>query len=146
MIDTSALIAVERHASSRRVSSRAWSDLLGPAATEPSVLPAIVVAEVLVGVHLANSAARAALRRARIDALTTRFPVMPFDADVAAIWAELVAKLTRSKGALIPANDLAVAATALHLGFPVPVGPDDEKHFRRVDGLAVKTLGAIGDQ
>ena len=142
MIDTSALIAVERHASSRRVSSRAWSDLLGPAATEPSVLPAIVVAEVLVGVHLANSAARAALRRARIDALTTRFPVMPFDADVAAIWAELVAKLTR-EGTLIPANDLAVAATALHLGFSVLVGPDDEKHFRRVDGLDVKTLNEL---
>ena len=145
MIDTSALIAVERQASSHGMSSRTWSDLLGPAAMEPSVLPAIVVAEVLVGVHLANSPARAALRRARIDALTTRFPVIPFDAGVAAIWAELVAKLTR-KGALIPANDLAVAATALHLGFPVLVGPDDEKHFRRVDGLAVKTLGAIGDQ
>ena len=34
--------------------------------------------------------------------------------------------------ALIPSNDLAVAATAQHLGFGVLVGPLDEHHFRRV--------------
>ena len=44
------------------------------------------------------------------------------------------------RGQLIPSNDLAVAATAQHLGFGVLVGPSDEHHFRRVSGLRVETL------
>jgi predicted nucleic acid-binding protein len=44
---------------------------------------------------------------------------------------------------LIPANDLAVAATALHLEYGVLVGPEDEAHFRRVDGLRVVVTGTI---
>ena len=54
-------------------------------------------------------------------------------------WAELFATLSR-RGRLIPANDLAVAATALHLGFGVLVGPQDEAHFRSVPGLRVERL------
>ena len=66
----------------------------------PAALPAIVCAELLVGVHLARGAARAASRRAKI----------------------------------------AVAATALQLGFGVVVGPQDEAHFRSVPGLRVERL------
>ena len=44
------------------------------------------------------------------------------------------------RGELIPANDLAVAATARHLGFSVLVGPSDEAHFRRVPDLDVRAL------
>ncbi len=47
---------------------------------------------------------------------------------------------TSRQGRLIPANDLAVAATAFHLGYGVLVGPRDEAHFRRVQGLHVVTL------
>ena len=54
-------------------------------------------------------------------------------------WAELFTTLSRA-GHLIPANDLAVAATALHLGFGVVVGPQDEAHFRSVPGLRVERL------
>lgn len=36
---------------------------------------------------------------------------------------------------MIPANDLAVAATALQLGFGVLIGPKNERHFRRIKGL-----------
>jgi predicted nucleic acid-binding protein len=43
-------------------------------------------------------------------------------------------------GRLIPANDLAVAATAIELGFGVLVGPHDEAHFRQVPGLRVVVL------
>jgi predicted nucleic acid-binding protein len=43
-------------------------------------------------------------------------------------------------GRLIPSNDLAVAATALDLGFGVLVGPTDEAHFRAVPGLRVVAL------
>ena len=51
----------------------------------------------------------------------------------------LFAQLSRS-GRLIPASDLTVAATATHLGFPVLVGPSDERHFRTVDGPFVEVL------
>lgn len=44
------------------------------------------------------------------------------------------------RGNRIPANDLAVAATATYLGFGVLVGPADEQHFHRVEGLHVVAL------
>lgn len=65
--------------------------------------------------------------------------MIDFGADVAAVWADLFAALER-QGNRTPANDLAVAATALFLGFSVLVGPQDEEHFRRVDGITVETL------
>jgi len=51
VIDTSALVAVER-------SSNTWDEVLSPAAEEPVVLPAIVYAELLVGVRLADTPMR----------------------------------------------------------------------------------------
>ncbi len=132
VIDTSALVAVER-------SSGAWEDTLSALGDEPSALPAIVYAELLAGVRLADSPARGAARRAKIDALVSRVPIVEFGPAVAERWADLFATLTR-QGRLIPANDLAVAATAIHLGFGVLVGPRDETHFRAVPGLRVETV------
>lgn len=140
VVDTSALVAAERR---RETSSSGdpltWKGLLGRLADDSAVLPAAAYAELLVGVHLAGSARRAAARRARVDALAARVPIVDFDAAIARRWARLFADLRRT-GELIPANDLAVAATALHLGFGVLVGPSGEKHFRRVSGLRVEPL------
>ena len=83
--------------------------------------------------------ARAASRRAKIDALVARVPIVEFDSELAERWADLFATLTQ-QGRLIPSNDLAVAATAIHLGFGVLVGPRDEAHFRTVPGLRVETV------
>jgi predicted nucleic acid-binding protein len=132
VIDTSALVALER-------SGGSWSDRL-PADEQASV-PAIVYAELLVGVHLADHPRRAAGRRAKIEALLSVAPVVEFGPAVAERWADLYARLSRD-GRLIPANDLAVAATALELGFGVLVGPRDEAHFRQVPGLRVVALSA----
>lgn len=132
VIDTSALAALERAASG-------WEDALVTIGDEPAVLPAIVYAELLVGVRLADTPARAAQRRGKIDALIARVPIVDFGPEVAERWAELFATLQRA-GRLLPANDLAVAATALHLGFGVLVGPQDEAHFREVPALRVETL------
>jgi predicted nucleic acid-binding protein len=103
------------------------------------MLPAIVYAELLVGVRLADTPTRAASRRAKIGALLTRVPIVLFGPEIAERWADLFATLSR-EGRLIPANDLAVAATAFHLGFGALVGPDDEAHFRRVSGLRVEAF------
>lgn len=140
VVDTSALVAAERRRESDASGTPlTWNSLLGRLADESAVLPAAVYAELLVGTHLASNEAQAAARRARIDALVARIPVIDFNASIARHWARAFAQLRRS-GEPIPANDLAVAATALHLDFPVLVGPSGEAHFRRVAGLVVEQL------
>lgn len=133
VIDTSALVTAERR-------EGALVEAFAGVGEEVVALPAIVYAELLAGVRLADTAARAAARRAKIDALTHRVPVVPFGPAVAERWAEIFAALQRA-GTPIPSNDLAVAATALELGFGVLVGPGDEAHFRRVAGLRVERIG-----
>jgi predicted nucleic acid-binding protein len=134
VIDTSALVAVER-------AGAAWEAAIGTFGAEPAVVPAVVYAELMVGVRLADTAARAERRRARIEGLMSRCPVIDFGADIADVWADLFSKLSRS-GTLIPSNDLAVAATAVHLGFGVVIGPRDERHFRRIEGLRCEVITA----
>ena len=132
VIDTSALAAAERAGAD-------WREALAPLGHETVVLPAIVYAELRVGVELADSPSRAHARRTKIQALVARVPLILFDQDVADRWAELYAVLLR-RGSLIPANDLTVASTALQLGFGVLVGERDEAHFRRVPDLRVEPL------
>ena len=133
VIDTSAVVALER-------AGGALERVMDVAGDEPIALPAATYAELLAGVLLADTPVRAARRRAKIDALVARVPVVEFGADAAERWAEVFSVLHR-EGRLIPSNDLAVAATALHLGFGVLVGPGGEGHFARVEGLRVELLG-----
>ena len=132
VLDTSALIALERSG----ISPGAALGVLGD---EHPVLPAIVYAELLVGVHLADTPSRSARRRARVDALVALCSIVEFDSAIAERWAESFATLSRA-GRMIPANDLAVAATALHLDYGVLVGPNDEAHYRRIEGLRCERL------
>jgi len=132
VIDTSALVALDR-------AGKDWADALGELGDEPAVVPAIVYAELLVGVHLADTPARAANRRARVDTFVAYCPIVDFVPAIGEKWAELFADLSR-RGQLIPSNDLTVAATALYLGFGVLVGPRDEAHYRRVPGLRCERL------
>lgn len=131
LIDTSALVEVER--------SRGSLPLQRPG--ETVAVPAIVVAELLVGVRMADTPGRAAARQSKVESLLDRVTVVPFDRFVAERWADLFADLRR-RGALIPSNDLCVAATAMHLDFGVLVGPGDEDHFRRIPNLRVEVLGS----
>jgi tRNA(fMet)-specific endonuclease VapC len=140
VIDTSALVAID-HSAAGGVSGEALARLAASVGGEETAMPAVVYAELLVGVELADSPKRAAARRARIEALVAHAPIVEFDAAIAPVWARLFATLSRA-GHAIPANDLTVAATALHLGYGVLVGPTDEQHFRRIEGLRVETLGS----
>jgi len=135
ILDTSALVAWERAAGSGR------SGALDPG--EELVLPAIVWAEALAGVRLAGTPQRAAQRLARLEAIRSVTGVEPFDSRMATHYADIFAELQR-QGALIPQNDIQVAATARSLGFAVLAGPNDESHFRRVEGLVVKVFEATG--
>lgn len=132
VLDTSALAASER-------AGPDWLETLAELGRENVVLPAIVYAELRVGVQLAETPARAAARGAKIDALLARVPLVEFGKAIGERWAELFALLSRA-GAPIPSNDLAVAATALELEFGVVVSERDEAHFRRVPDLRVELL------
>lgn len=140
VVDTSALVAIERSRTSTDV-LEPWRALLERVGTTPIVLPSIVYAELMVGVELADTDERAHARQTRVDALADRLQVADFDAGCARVWARLFAEQSL-KGQRIPSNDLAVAATALHLGFGVLVGPADERHFRAVEGLEVVVMEA----
>ncbi len=132
VLDTSALIQLER------------ALFAGQPQAIPSdeevVVPAVAWAEALIGVRMADSAARAARRRAHLEAIRLRTGIEPFTAEAAEHYADIYAELS-AQGTLIPQNDMAVAATARALSFGVMVGPDDEAHFRRVADIQVAVIG-----
>jgi tRNA(fMet)-specific endonuclease VapC len=132
VIDTSAAVAVERAGAD-------WPRLIESYAHEQVALPAIVYAELLVGVALADTPKRARQRRQGLDVLAESVDMVAFGPAIAERWAAIFADLSRS-GRSIPSNDMAVAATALHLGYGVLVGPTDEAHFRAVSRLRVEVL------
>ena len=131
ILDTSALIAWERADNAGQT--------LALDSGEELIMPAVVWAEALAGVRLADSAARAARRMSRLEALRRVMGIEPFTAETAEHHADIFAELTQS-GTMIPQNDIAVAATARCLGCGVLVGPRDEAHFRRIAELEVRVL------
>jgi predicted nucleic acid-binding protein len=132
ILDTSALVALER------------AQIAGGAVTldpgEVYVLPAIVWAELLIGVRMAANAQRAAQRLARLEAIRRVTGIEPFNPEIAEHYADIFFELSEI-GHLIPQNDIAVAATARALRFDVLVGPKDEAHFRQVPGLTARVFG-----
>jgi len=137
VIDTSALVEVERGLQINL--EQEWQRRLQSLAAEPVVVPPIVLAEMRAGAALADTPAREAARRARIEAMLAHVPLADFDAATAETWGGLFAELSR-QGSLIPANDLTVAGAARRLGYGVLVGAADERHFRKVPGLRVEIL------
>lgn len=132
MIDTSALVAIERQ-------DMDISKALAAYGKESVAVPMIVWAELLVGVRLSENAQVAAGRRARLEQIRLHVPLIEFNAMIAEQYADIFAECLRS-GHMIPQNDIAVAATARCHNFSVLVGSQDEAHFRRVRGLNVVTL------
>lgn len=134
VIDTSALIALERAGSNWEMAIRRHGD-------EAVALPAIVYGELLVGVALARNRKQADRRRDRIETLRAVTGIAEFDEAIAREWADLFGLLSR-RGRMIPSNDLAVAATARYLGYGVLVGPEDERLFHEVPKLTVVPVTA----
>lgn len=130
VLDTSALVAFER-------ADRDWDSLLVEYGRDGVAIPAIVLAELRVGALLAEHGQ--CVKAAKIDALLEHATLVEFGREIAELWADVFAALRR-RGHGIPANDIAVAATAMHLGTAVVVGDEDEKHFRRIPGLQIDVL------
>lgn len=127
LIDTSALIAVER-------SQEAPAALFASVGDQPAYLASISAAELLHGVHRAESALRRERRGRFVEAVFSLLPVLPFDLEVARTHARLWADLSR-QGQQIGAHDLLIAATALFHGLDLLAG--NAREFERVDGLGL---------
>lgn len=102
IVDTGVLVNAER----------GKLDLLTVAPRDAdAVIPAVVVAEFVMGVHMADSERRRGTRQAFLDLALRVFPVEDYTAAVAAHHGELLAHVRRS-GRQRGAHDLIIAATA----------------------------------
>lgn len=127
LIDASVLIAAER-------GTLDIEAVLEKHRETEFALSSVTAAELLHGVHRANTAPQKVRREAYVEALLTRFPVVAFDLVAARsharIWAGLAAK-----GIAVGAHDLVIAATAISRG--MEVATRDERSFPRIPGLSL---------
>jgi len=100
-------------------------------------LSVITVAELLHGVHRADSTRRRLKRSSYVEKVIELFPIYVFDISIARIYAELWSDLSK-KGIQIGAHDLIIGSTALTLGFSVATV--NTRHFQRIEGLKIEML------
>jgi predicted nucleic acid-binding protein len=130
ILDTSVLIEAERREFDiDKFTEHREEEIFG--------LSVITVAELLHGVHRADSTKRRLKRSAYVEKVIESFPIYKFDISIARIYAELWSDL-RSKGIQIGAHDLIIGATALSFGFSVATL--NIKHYERIEGLKIESL------
>ena len=130
ILDTSVLIEAERREFDiDKFTEHREEEIFG--------LSVITAAELLHGVHRADSTKRRLKRSAYVEKVIESFPIYKFDISIARIYAELWSDL-RSKGIQIGAHDLIIGATALSYGFSVAT--HNIRHFERIEGLKIESL------
>jgi len=78
----------------------------------------------------------------RVEALLSRIPVLPLEGPADDFYGQIRKSLERS-GALIGANNMLIAAHALTLDATLVT--DNEREFRRVDGLKMENWLRVSD-
>jgi tRNA(fMet)-specific endonuclease VapC len=127
LIDSAVLIALERERLSLdKIATDLSEHLLA--------MSAVTASELLHGVHRAQDVQIRQKRSKFVEYLLNLFPVIAVDLEVARVHAELWATL-QSRGEMIGAHDLLIAATARALDYGVVTLNLDE--FQRVPGLNV---------
>ena len=130
IFDTSFLIQAERRESEiSQFSKNREEEVFG--------ISVITAAELLYGVHRADSTKRRLKRSAYVEKVIELFPIYNFEITTARIYSELWADLSK-KGIQIGAHDLIIGSTALSLGFSVATC--NLRHFERIEGLKIETL------
>jgi tRNA(fMet)-specific endonuclease VapC len=94
-------------------------------------VPSVVLGELQYG---ARRTAQVVTNLARIDELAGSVPVLACSATTARYYAQIKESL-RSKGRLIPENDIWVAAVAQEHGLPLATR---DRHFKEVSGLKIE--------
>ena len=131
LIDSSVLITVERRGLSA-------ADVRGLIPGQGLAIASITAFELLVGIHLADTAERRERRRVYVETILHMLAVIPFDLRVARTHAAVAARLQSTRRS-VGANDMLVAATAL--AYECPVVTDNIREFERVQGLTVLAPG-----
>ena len=128
ILDTSVLIALERgaHGSEKLAAGRE---------REPFGISVITVAELLHGVHRADTEKRRLTRSAFVEKIIQSFPVYPFDLNASRIYARVWANLAK-KGMTVGAHDLMIASTAIALGFSVVTA--DVRDYGKVKEVTIE--------
>jgi len=103
---------------------------------EEFYLSVISASELLHGVCRAVQPDTRSRRSAFVEAILTRFPVIPIDLSTARMHAQLWAELS-AQGTMIGLHDSWLAATCLAHGLTMVTGNLEE--FKRVPGLVVET-------
>ena len=127
LVDSSVLIAAERGLLDIESVAKKHGRL-------EVALSAITASELLHGVHRAPTEARRTRRLTYVEALLSRFPIIPFDLVCARIHARLSSDLA-SRGVSVGAHDLLIAATAVARDLEVVTR--DERSFPRIPGLSL---------
>ncbi len=130
ILDTSVLITAERQRDTFRFSQ--WADY------GPAYISVISAAELLVGVHKANTPERRTRRAAFVEGLLSHLSVLEFDLDTARTYAEMLATLPKS--VTIDTHDMLIAATAVQHGYPVLTA--NVVDFSRIPGVTVVVFKA----
>jgi predicted nucleic acid-binding protein len=103
--------------------------------SEGLAISAVTLGELLTGVHRSSDRTQ---REAALQGFLRRVTVLPFGEDTAARWGAENARLL-SAGERIAEFDLAIAATALE--HDLVLLTENRKHYDRVAGLALRSLG-----
>ena len=131
IFDTSVLIALER-------GNLDVDRLIHGREQEPFGISVVSAAELLHGVHRADTQMRRIRRASYVEKVLERFTPYPFDLTAARIYAESWATLLK-KGVQIGAHDLMIAATAMSLGFSVATL--DLRDYGKIEGLSLEPVG-----
>ncbi len=132
ILDTSVLVQAERQALKMGEWIRGREE-------ETFGISVITVAELLHGVHRADSEKRRVTRSAYVEKVIELFPIYSLDVSIARIYAAVWADLSR-KGIQIGAHDLMIGSTALSLGFSV--ASFNARHFEKIEGLKIEMFPA----
>jgi len=126
MVDTNVFIRFEK--SGKPIDFSSWES------AQKVYISAVIVSELLMGVHRANTEERRQRRSAFVEAVISGVGVLDFTVPAARVHAEIYAELAK-KGQMIGAHDLIIAATArCH---DLSVLTDNVQEFSRVPGLRV---------
>ena len=130
ILDTSIIIDYERR-------SIAIQALASREPQEAIRLSVITAAELLHGVHRADSASRRMRRSSFVEDVLSRFPIIEFDLSIARVYSEVWAILEK-QGTRISAHDLIIGATALSRD--ESVATFDKRDFTKIPGLRVDLI------
>jgi len=131
MVDTNVFIRFEK--SGQPIDFSSWES------SQKVYISAVIVSELLMGVHRANTEDRRQRRSAFVETVISGVGVLDFTVPAARVHAEIHAELAK-KGQMIGAHDLIIAATArCH---DLSVLTDNVQEFSRVPGLRVIPFGA----